>query len=225
MLKKNIVVFGVGGFGREIMEELYQKNKITKEYNILGFVDDNLQVQESTINGYNVLGTSQYLLSQTEEIHVLICVGENEIRKIVVEKLKSNSNIKFPNFIARDVTFNPLLVEMGKGNLIYTNAMLSVNLKLGDFNYINSSASISHDVKIGDYTTVSPSAMIAGDVTICDHAYIGAGSVIREGKSIGRNTIIGMGSIVISDVEANVVAYGNPCKVQRQRAVRERVFR
>lgn len=225
MHKKDIVVFGVGGFGREIIEELSQKNSLTGEYNILGFVDDNIAVQGQIINGYKVIGTSEILLNRKDEVSVLVCVGENSIRKIVVNKLRANENIKFPNFIARNVILNENLVSVGMGNIIYSNSMLSVNIKIGDFNYINSSVSISHDVKIGNFTTISPCATITGSVTINDDSYIGAGTVIRESVTIGENTIIGMGSVVVKDISNNKLAFGNPCKEQRDKEKNERVFK
>ena len=46
--------------------------------------------------------------------------------------------------------------------------------------------------------------------------HIGAGSVVLPGVTIGDNTVIGAGSVVTKDIPANSVAFGNPCRVQRQ---------
>jgi len=40
--------------------------------------------------------------------------------------------------------------------------------------------------------------------------------------TIGDNTVIGAGSIVTKDIPANVVAYGNPCRVVREIGERDR---
>lgn len=56
---------------------------------------------------------------------------------------------------------------------------------------------------------------IAKPVTIGKHVAIGANSVICYGVTIGDNSIIGAGSVVTKNIPANVVAYGNPCKVVR----------
>ncbi len=52
-------------------------------------------------------------------------------------------------------------------------------------------------------------------VTIGRNVWIGGGSIICPGIMIGDNSVIGAGSIVTRDVPANVVAAGNPCRVQR----------
>jgi galactoside O-acetyltransferase len=57
--------------------------------------------------------------------------------------------------------------------------------------------------------------------------WIGAGAVIGPGVSVGEGSVIGAGSVVTRDIPANVVAYGNPCRVIRKisRIDRECFFR
>ncbi|WP_411030471.1 sugar O-acetyltransferase [Spongiimicrobium sp. 3-5] len=50
-------------------------------------------------------------------------------------------------------------------------------------------------------------------VTIGDNVWIGGNTVIMPGVNIGDNTTIGAGSVVTKDMPANVLAFGNPCKV------------
>lgn len=52
-------------------------------------------------------------------------------------------------------------------------------------------------------------------VTIGDNVWLGGSVTITPGVTIGSNSIIGAGSVVTSDVPANVVAVGNPCRVIR----------
>ena len=53
------------------------------------------------------------------------------------------------------------------------------------------------------------------EVLIGDNVWIGGNSVINPGVHIGENTVIGSGSVVTRDIPANVVAFGNPCRVYR----------
>lgn len=62
------------------------------------------------------------------------------------------------------------------------------------------------------------------EVNIGDNVWIGAGAVILPGVTIGENTVIGAGSIVTKDIPANVVAYGNPCKVVRKIGEKDRKY-
>ena len=48
---------------------------------------------------------------------------------------------------------------------------------------------------------------------IGQNVWIGGGCIILPGVSIGDNSVIGAGSVVTKDIESNVIAVGNPCKV------------
>jgi len=53
-------------------------------------------------------------------------------------------------------------------------------------------------------------------VTIGDNVWIGGNSVIFPGVTIGNNVTIGAGSVVTKAIPDNVLAFGNPCKIQRE---------
>ena len=53
-------------------------------------------------------------------------------------------------------------------------------------------------------------------MNIGEKSTIGAGAIIIDGIEIGSNTIIGAGSVVTKDIPADVIAYGNPCKIIRK---------
>lgn len=95
-------------------------------------------------------------------------------------------------------------------------------------------------IYVGDYTMFAPNVVVstAGhpiEVTLREQGYqftspihigrncwIGAGALILPGVTIGDNTVIGAGSVVTRDIPANVVAYGNPCRVIREIGERDR---
>ena len=53
-------------------------------------------------------------------------------------------------------------------------------------------------------------------VIIGNNVWIGGGAILLPGVTIGDNVVIGAGSVVTSDIPANSVAYGNPCRVIRE---------
>ena len=108
-------------------------------------------------------------------------------------------------------------VHFGKG--VYAN----FNLPLVDDTHIY----------VGDYTMFGPNVVVATaghpilpelrqkayqfikPVHIGKNCWLGAGVIVMPGVTIGDNTVIGAGSVVTKDIPAGVVAYGNPCRVQR----------
>ncbi|WP_435234249.1 acyltransferase [Psychromonas sp. PT13] len=55
--------------------------------------------------------------------------------------------------------------------------------------------------------------VVVRPVNIADNVFIGARTIVMKGVTIGENSVIGAGSIVVSNIPANVIAAGNPCKV------------
>lgn len=53
-------------------------------------------------------------------------------------------------------------------------------------------------------------------VTIGNDVWIGGNVTINPGVTIGNNVVIGSGSVVTHDIEDNVIACGNPCRVIRK---------
>lgn len=90
------------------------------------------------------------------------------------------------------------------------------------------SVNIGHDVMIGansfitdfDWHSLYPETrntdFAKAPVTIGNHVWIAANCVILKGVTIGDNAVIGVNSVVLSDVPANTLAAGNPCKTIKQ---------
>lgn len=57
-----------------------------------------------------------------------------------------------------------------------------------------------------------------------ENCWIDAGALIMPGVMIGGKSVIGAGSVVTKDIPANVVAYGNPCRVAREINEHDREF-
>jgi len=64
---------------------------------------------------------------------------------------------------------------------------------------------------------ISRQEAVSAPIVIEDDVWIGMGSVLMPGIRIGTGTVVGAGSIVTRDLPAGVVAFGQPCRVVRQR--------
>ena len=107
--------------------------------------------------------------------------------------------------------------RVGQGCLINSHVSIAAQSRIGHFVSINRNASVGHHTVVHDFTTINPGCAIAGNVTIGRGAQIGMGANVLDGVSIGANTIIGAGAVVTRSIPDNVVAYGNPARIVRQR--------
>ena len=208
---KDLIIIGVGGVGREAALIAEEINEQTQEWNILGFVDDNESVQNTYINGYPVLGKSQYLQNYKDEVYVFCGISNYKVKKKIISKLKENQNIKFATLIHPSVKLNRH-IKIGEGCIIYQNVIMTVNIEIGDHVIISPKCGIGHDSKIHDYVTLLWNVNVSGNVDIKEGATMGSGSTVIQGLTIGEGSFVGAGACVIRDVEDNKTAVGVPTR-------------
>ncbi|MBA7491318.1 UDP-3-O-(3-hydroxymyristoyl)glucosamine N-acyltransferase [subsurface metagenome] len=82
---------------------------------------------------------------------------------------------------------------------------------------ISQFCNIGHDSIIGNTARIMAGVMIGGYAEIGKRTVVGMGATIRNRVKIGACSFIGQHSNVVKNIPDNVVAFGNPCKVQRKR--------
>lgn len=205
-----IVIIGAGGFAREMLFLLEDSVLPAREkWDFKGFIDEKVG---QDILGYKVIGNDEWLLQYDCEINAIIGIGDPHIKRRVVEKLKRNPNIKYPNIIAETAKVGKN-ITMGEGCIIGDMNILTVDVCLGDFVTLNLSNTIGHGAVIGSYSTINPGCNISGDVTIGKAVSVGTGVKVIQGLNITDNVIIGAGTVVIRDVVVPCTLVGNPGKV------------
>lgn len=208
---RKLIIFGAGGFAREVLWMIEAINQVRPQYLILGLVEDEIQHIGKHINGYPILGTTEFLLDLQESMDVVIAVGSPTGRKSVYERLKKNPFLQYPNIIASNVIIGPY-TTLGQGNIIQYSSILTTNVQLGDFNAIMLSTTMAHDVCIGSFTSIYAGVHIAGGVQIKDEVEIGTGVNIIPKQIIEERCIIGAGAVVTSHLERGKVYVGVPAK-------------
>ena len=206
---KDIVIVGAGGFGREVEWLIERINNTNLEWNILGFVDDN--IEKGKIVGHSkVIYNINDLTNIDKKLNVAIAVGNAKTRKLLFDKLKNNLNISFPNLVDPSVISGD--IDIGKGNIICAGTIITVNVKIKDFTIINLDCTIGHDDIINDFVTIYPSVNVSGNVEIGECTEIGTGTQIIQGKNICNNCIIGAGAVVVKNIIKAGTYIGVPAK-------------
>lgn len=206
---KDIVVYGAGGFAREVMMLLEDINLKTHIWSIQGFIDDNESNQGKEVNGYPILGGKDWL--ENKEINVVIAIAEPYIKEKVVLNLEEYEGITYPNIIHPSVKVHHTN-EIGIGNVICEGNILTCNIKLDNFVTVNLNSTIGHDVYIKSYTTILPNSSISGNVLLEERVDFGTNATIIQGINVGENSIVGAGATVVKDLPANCTAVGSPAK-------------
>lgn len=207
---KDIIIVGAGGFGREIKFLIDNINKIEKQFNIIGFVDDNLE-KGQIINGIEVIGNLNTLLEIKKPISVVLGIGDPVVKKKIIAEI-GNSDFNFPNLIHPNVIIGNDDVSLGVGNVICAGNIITCNIKIKNFVTLNLSCTVGHDTIINDFASFMPSVNISGEVLINECVYVGTGAKIINQLEIGENSIVGAGAVVSKSLPSNCTAVGIPAK-------------
>lgn len=207
----DIVIYGAGGFGKEIARVIEKINSIESTWNILGFIDDGISEGTSILN-YHLIGNVEYLNCYQKRLNVVVANGNREYLKKIILSI-NNSNLLFPNIIDPDARVDSNII-IGKGNIITYHGFISCDVKIGDFNIFNTRSSIGHDVSIGSFNIFNPNIQISGSVIIGDGNFFGLNSSVIQNKKIGNHNVIGAHSLVLNNIGNDSTFYGIPATKQ-----------
>jgi acetyltransferase-like isoleucine patch superfamily enzyme len=112
--------------------------------------------------------------------------------------------------------------KIGKHVRIGTLSDVQGYCEVGDYVNMHSNVHIAQYSKIGDYVWMFPHSITMNDptppsntlsgATIEDFAVLSTCCLIFPGVRVGKDALIGGGAVVTKDVDAGVIAVGNPAK-------------
>jgi sugar O-acyltransferase (sialic acid O-acetyltransferase NeuD family) len=206
---KKILIFGAGGHGIVVADIIRTMCSAQKEVSIRGFLDDDADLFGKTIFGFPVLGSVDQLAVYPDD-DIIVAVGENSIRKKIVERVKQQGGNFFtavhPKAIVSDSS------EISEGCMVCAGVVVNPEARIGKHVILNTGSSVDHHNNIGNFVHLAPGVHLGGNVTINEGTMVGIGSSIIPSIKIGKWAMIGAGSVVTRDVDEKMVACGNPAR-------------
>lgn len=208
---KDIAIFGVGGFGREVLTLIQDINNVEPTWNVIGFFDDGYDIGYET-HGLKNLGGTKELNKWKTPLAVTIAIGTPRIKKAVLNNIH-NDLIEYPTLIHPTVIIGDEdYVRIGQGCIFCAYTILTCDIEVGDFVILNLSCTVGHDTILKDHCAFMPTCNISGECVIEEGVYCGTGVKIINQTSIGANSIVGAGAVVVKPLPAKCTAVGAPAK-------------
>ena len=196
--------FVVAGSGFGDILILIEKNK--KNFEFIGFIDDEYKNKEKLKYGYPLVGNFEYI--KNKNIYVFNGIARNNsIRKKAKLRL-DEFGANYINLIDQNIKL--IDVILGDGIALFPDVFIGPGVKIGSHTVIHTGSVIAHDSQIGENCFIAPGVKILGGVKISDNCYIGANAVILPNIIINENSTIGANSLVIKNVESSEIIIGVP---------------
>jgi len=212
---KNIVLIGGGNQAHYTIDIIEKEGK----YDIVGIIDSIHEIGSDRF-GYKILGRQENIIDIINNYNIeggVISVGDNWARYYISEQIKK----LFPNFNFINAIHPSVIignnVKIGCGVVAMAGCIFNPKATIGDFTFFATGAQVEHDCVIEDFASISAGSITGGYVKIGKYSAITLGVTIMDRIEIGENTVVGSGSLVTKSLPNNVLAYGNPTKIIRNR--------
>ncbi|HEY3406230.1 MAG TPA: acetyltransferase [Ohtaekwangia sp.] len=206
---QDIIIYGAGGFGREVNLLLRQINSHSPQWQVKGFCDDGKRAGE-LVDDLPVLGDMNYLKGRMGHA-LILAIADPMVRKEIFNRI-ADFKLEFPALIHPRAEVDTTVNRIGKGSVITAGCCFTTGIDVGDFVIVNLSCTIGHDVRLGNFSSVMPGSNISGNVSVGECTLIGTGAKILQNLSLGSNARLGAGAVMTRSFGDNCLLKGIPAR-------------
>lgn len=211
---KDLVIFGAGGFGREVHQIVEDINAEKPVWNFIGFLDQDSQKHGNRVHEFPILGDLHWL-STHSNTYVVISIGDPAARRNTALAIATINHQKQATLIHPNAHMGSR-ISVGTGSIIHSGVSATTDIQIGQHVILNKNSVVAHDVTIDDFVFVAPGAFV-GAKHVGQGCYLGANCTVINYRDIGAWSIIGAGSVVTKDVPSRVTVIGVPARIIKRK--------
>jgi len=210
---RKVAIWGAAGQALVVEDILHLRG----ECEVVGFLDDvDLSRAGESFGRGTILGGEEQLprLKAEGVTSIVLAFGDCEGRIRLADRLRAE------DFLLEGAIHPSSVVSphctIGNGTIVAAGVVINPEARIGNNVIINNSASVDHHCVVEEGAHVAPGVHLGGWVTVRRAAWLGIGATVKDRVTVGARAIIGAGAVVVTDIPADVVAYGVPARVVRQ---------
>ena len=202
-------IYGAGGVGREARDIA----ELLGLWDETVFIDD--VAGEGLLHGLQRMPYEKFCRCYSPEAtEIIVAVGEPEHKIALYRKVKHTG---YPLTKLHPMAYISPSAVLGEVVIVKMGSFVSCDTVIEANVSIEIGCMIAHDCIVRESSQISSGVSLGGGDTVGAGVFIGMNACVKEKTKIGSHSIIGMGSVVLRDIPENVIAWGNPAKVQRPR--------
>ncbi len=210
---KKIAIVGAGGFAREVAWLIRDLNRVTQQFDFLGYLVSDMSFVRETDSRAEVLGDFNWLDGGDRADALVMGIGTPQAKLDLAAELEHHfPRLEWPTLIHPTVQFDHDSVKFERGVVLCAGSIGTVNLEFKEFSMVNLLCTIGHGAVIGRGAVLNPTVNISGGVTVGDGVLIGTGAQVLQYVKIGDNVTVGAGAVVNKNVESGTTVVGIPAK-------------
>lgn len=209
-----IVVFGAGGFAREVRWLIEEINREEERFRFRGYAISDLTKLSHHDSSDEVLGDIDWLDRHRLEWDALaLGIGSPTARARVSEQLQELfPNAFWPPLVHPTARYDQGSCQVAQGALICAGVIGTVNVSFDAFCLVNLACTLGHEARIGRCSVLNPTVNVSGGASLGARVLVGTGAQILQYLTIGEGATIGAGSVVTRDIAPGTTVVGVPAK-------------
>jgi sugar O-acyltransferase (sialic acid O-acetyltransferase NeuD family) len=204
-----LFIFGSSGHAASVANLAIQAG-----YNLEAFIDPYTE-KGKKIYGRPVLQDIGHF-EQHLPMLFSIAVGDNALREKIALDIKQKFQGSFPVIVHPTASIG-VDAKLGEGTVVMPQAHVGPRSVLGAFTLVNTGAALDHDGCMDDFSSLAPGSVCGGYVRIGIRSAISIGATVLHQVTIGSDSVLGAASLLNKPLPSNVVAYGSPARIIRER--------
>lgn len=206
---RRLFLIGAGEFAREVESWISLDKEFLQQWEIVGFLDHNLNALDKYPSYYSIVGTPDQYDFQPGDA-ALMCIANPVSKRKIAEAICHK--VEFITYLSNHAIVGKY-AKIGKGSVICPNTIVSTNATIEDYTTINCGCIIGHDCAVGEYSSIMPHVDLGGHVKIGRNNFLGTKTTVIPSRKIADNITIGAASVVVRNLTKEGTYFGNPASI------------